>query len=253
MKRLLKYDYFYLLKTNKVLIFSAMFVLFSIFSPLTARYLKEIIGYIADDLDLGNLIPDPSLQVAFIQYTSDLYEIVFTVTMFVAVGIFIKDKSKGLRPLIYSKPINKAEYLISKMISLVSVLFIAITLGYLVFTYYTSLLFGETMFVDGIYVMLLYFVDIVFACSLALFAAMHFKNYILAIVVAWLSFIIINLLSVIERVEIFKYFPGRTREIQTSFIMGGNPENVWINILVTALFVALFTGLAIYRIRNEEI
>jgi ABC-2 type transport system permease protein len=253
MKNLLKYDYIYLLKTKKIIIFSAMFVLFSIISPLTARYLQEIIGYLVDDLALGDLIPDPSLTSAFIQYTSDLYEIVFTITMFVAVGIFIRDKSKGLRPLIYSKPINKTYYLLSKMISLVSILLFSITLGYLVFTYYTYALFDETMFTTGILVMLLYFLDIVFACSLAMFTAVHFKNYILSIVIAWVSFIGINLLSLIERMSIFSYFPGATRAVQNNLILGANVENVGYNILVTLLFISLFTVLSVIRVRNEEL
>lgn len=254
MKKLLKYEYIYLFKTKKFLIFAALFVLFSILSPLTARYLQEIIGFLVDDLDLGNLLPDPTIYSAYVQYTSDLYEMVFTITMFVAVSVFIKDKTKGLRPLIYSKPINKTKYVLSKFIAFISIIFAGAFIGYIVFTYYIYFLFDEVLFAEGIFMMIVYYLDLVLASALCLFAAAYFANYVGAIVIAWVGYIAITLLSLIERIEFLKYFPGATRSYINGFIFDTNKTgDVLLNVMVTVLIIVLLVGLSIHRIRNEEI
>ena len=112
MKKLLKYDFFYLLKTAKFTVFIAMFILFSIVSPLTAKYLNEILSFLLAGQDLGINFPEPNMFLAYGQYVSDLYEIVFFVSIFVAVSVFIKDNTKRIQPLIYIKPISITYYVL---------------------------------------------------------------------------------------------------------------------------------------------
>ena len=47
---------------------------------------------------------------------SKVYEIFLIVGIFVSVSIFMRDKNKGLLPLILSKPINRTKYLLSKLL-----------------------------------------------------------------------------------------------------------------------------------------
>ena len=98
MKKLLKYEFFYYRKTSKFIVFGAIFVLFSIISPLTAKYIQELISFLLNGEPLPIDIPDPTVYTAYEQYISDLYEIIFTVTLFVGVSIFIRDKTSRQRP-----------------------------------------------------------------------------------------------------------------------------------------------------------
>ena len=117
MIKLLKYDFIYLWRTYKFLIFPAVAVLFAFASPLTAKYINELLALLTTTTGGDPLIvlPDPVIQDSYAQYLSNLYEIFLIVCIFVSVSVFMRDKNKGLLPLVLSKPINRTNYLLSKL------------------------------------------------------------------------------------------------------------------------------------------
>ncbi|AIO18384.1 ABC-2 family transporter protein [Candidatus Izimaplasma bacterium HR1] len=258
MKKLLKYDYYYLRKTSKFIVFGAIFILFSIISPLTARYLNEILEFLLNGEDLGFPIPETTVFTAYSQYIGDLYEIVFTVTLFVGVSIFIRDKTKDLQPLIFSKPINRTKYILSKYISFTTMLLGCVLLGNIVFSYYTYLLFDEVFVIKGIYISLMYFLDLMFVCAIALFSATHFKGYIPAMLVTWGIYIFSGIINLLEDVpfvwEVLKYFPSRIQANMGNILMDvADYKDIILNVLVVLGFIAVFLGFTIRKIRNQDI
>ena len=254
MKKLLKYDFFYLRKTSKFIVFGAIFILFSIVSPLTAKYIEEILSFLLNGQDLGLPLPDPTVFTSYEQYLSDLYEIVFIVTIFVAVSIFIRDKTKNLLPLIFSKPINRTKYILSKYITFAILLLCSIIVGYLVFSYYTYFLFDEVFFGIGLIIMFLYWVDLLFVTSIALFSATHFKSYLPAILITWGLYIVSSLFNLFGEVKVIKHFPSmiKTNMIHLLYDIHTTSDIIW-NVVVTILFIGLFLGLSIRKIRSQDI
>lgn len=254
MKKLLKYDYFYLRKTSKFIVFGAIFVLFSIISPLTARYLNDILSFLLNGQDLGFVLPDPTILLAYQQYVSDLYEIVFTVTLFVGVSIFIRDKTKGLLPLIFSKPINRTKYILSKYVSFTSLLLVCVILGNIAFTYYAYFLFDEVFIVKGIYISLLYFLDLLFVSAVALFSATHFKGYIPAMLVTWGMYIFSGILTLLDKVPVIKYFPGKIQANMGHILLDTQDTGdiIW-NVAIVLALIAVLLGFTIRKIRHQDI
>lgn len=254
MKKLLKYDFFYLFKTSKFIVFGAIFVLFSIISPLTAKYLPEILEFIMNGEDMLIALPEPTTYTAYEQYISDLYEIIFTITIFVSVSIFIRDKSKNLLPFIFSKPINRTKYLLSKYVSFLVLMFVSMTLGYLVFTYYTYFLFNEIFFIKGVYMLLLYFMDIMFVTAVALFCTTIFRNYFPAMLLTWGIYIVSGILTLLERVPVIKHFPGKIQAniVHTLHGITTTGDIIW-NIGVTLSLIGVLLYFSIQTIRNQDI
>ncbi len=254
MKKLLKYDFFYLLKTSKFIVFGAIIVIFSILSPLTAMYINEILEFLLNGQELGIDMPEPTVFTSYGQYVGDMYEIVFTITIFVSVSIFIRDKTKGLQPLIFSKPINRGKYILSKYISFNTMMLVCILIGNLVFTYYTYFLFDEVFFVKGIYMSLYYFLDILFVTAVALFASVHFRNYIPAMIVTWGMYIVSGIMSIAEKTPVIKHFPGNI-QANIGLIISGVQDNVDVmwNIIVVIGLIGILLGFSIYKIRHQDI
>jgi ABC-2 type transport system permease protein len=255
MKKLLKYEFQYLQKTSKFIVFGAVFVLFSILSPLTARYMNEILAYLlASDDSIIFQAEDPTVFTSYGQYLSDLYEVVFIVILFVAVSVFIRDKTKGLLPLIFSKPINRTKYVLSKYISFLVLLAVSIIIGYIVFSYYTYFLFDDVFIVRGIYMMLLYFLDMMFVTAIALFCATQFKSYLPAIAVSWGIYLFTSILTIAENTPIIKHFPGMIKSNIVSIIYETSTTSdiIW-NIVVTSLIITGLIGLTIRKIRHSDI
>lgn len=254
MKKLLKYDFFYLWKTQKFTVFAGVFIFFSILSPLTARYLREILEYFLGEEGLGLPIPDPDVYSAYGQYISDMFETVFFVILFVAVAVFIRDKTKGLAQLVFSKPINRTQYLLSKYITFLVLVIAATLVGYLVFSYYTYFLFEEVFIAKGLGMMALFVLYIAFISSVALFAAVYMSSYLTAVVVTFGAYILFSILTILDQVAIIKYFPGTIIQSISNILMdvADTGDVVW-NIVFTLLFTGVFLGLAIHKVQQQDI
>lgn len=253
MLKLFKYDLFYLRKTQKFIVFGGVFVLFSILSPLTAKYIGEILGFFLPGEDLGSLFPDATVWLAYEQYISDLYETIFFVVLFVSVSVFIRDKSKGLLPLVFSKPINRTYYIVSKYLSFLLLLASSILLGYLLFTYYTYFLFDEVFFWKGLAMMGMYFLYLALISSIALFFATIFKTYLLAVLSTFGVYIVLSILSLFGEYGIFQYLPGMLiqRIVGVLYEVNSTGDLVW-TLITTTFITLLFLGFSILNIQKMD-
>jgi|LGVF01.2.fsa_nt_gb ABC-2 type transport system permease protein len=253
MRKLLKYDFYYLQKTSKFIIFPVLLVLLAIMSPLTARYLNEILAFTLEGtgiiIDLGS----PTAFESYSQYIGNLYELYLYVILFVAVGMFINDKTKGLLPLIISKPISRTKYILSKFITLNILIFVSLFIGYFVFDYYTFFLFDEIDMLGMFYVTLLYFVYIIYVTSIALFSATHTKSYILAIVTTFGVMIFIGALK-LWQVGILKYIPGYILNNMIELLLGvAETKEIIFNVLLTLGISSVFIVLSVIKFRKQDI
>jgi len=208
--------------------------------------LNELLDFLLGETDIGLNFPDPTIYDSYLQFYSDLNEIVLFVILFTAVSIYIRDKTKGLMPLVLSKPINRDKYYLSKYISFSILVLVSLIIGYLVFSYYTYFLFDDVLFGRGLIIMLLYFVYILFILSITLFTSIVFKSYVGSIATAFGIYIFVSILAVFDEVAIIKYFPGMmtTRAIQ--FVLHNyDAIDVWMTSLVT---LALTGGLVFYSL-----
>ncbi len=253
MKKLLKYDFYYLQKTSKFIIFPVLLVMLAIMSPLTARYLNEILAYTLEGsgivIDLGT----PTVIESYSQYIGNLYELYLYVVIFVAVGMFINDKTKGLLPLIISKPISRTKYIVSKYLSLNILLLGSLVIGYFVFDYYTFFLFDEIDMLGMFYATLLFFVYLLYVTSITLFSATHTKSYLLAIITTFGIILFLGALKLWE-VGILKFIPGYLMNNIIKILMNtAETTDIIYNVLLTLAISIVFVILSIVRFRKQDI
>jgi ABC-2 type transport system permease protein len=253
MKKLLKYDFYYLLKTSKFIIFPVVLILVAITSPLSAKYLNDLLKFALEGSGIVMAFGEPTVFDSYSQYFGNIYEIYLYVIIFIAVGMFVRDKTKGLLPLVLSKPISRTKYIISKFVSLGTLILVSLFIGYLVFGYYTFFLFDEVDMLGLFYGTLLYFVYIIYILSLSMFASTHSKSYILAVVITFGGMMLFGLLALFN-VGVFKFLPGliitNIMELLTdSFVIS---DIIW-NVVVTLIISAIFMTLSILRFKKQDI
>jgi len=253
MFKLLKYDFYHLRKTSKFIVFPVVIILFAIISPITARYMNQILDLALADSGIDIVLTDPVVLDSYLQYIGNLYETILFVVLFVGVGFFIKDKTKGLLPLVLSKPISKTKYLLSKYISLSILILVSLLLGYLVFSYYTYFIFNEIDMFGMFLTTMLFFVFTIYVLSISLFTATHFKSYLASVSVTFGIYILTSMLTIFE-VSIFKYLPGFISSSSVDILIGEEVVgDVYINVGVTLLISIIFIFFSIKKFRNQDI
>jgi ABC-2 type transport system permease protein len=253
MFKLLKYDFYHLRKTSKFIIFPVVIVIFAILSPMTARYMNDILDLALAESGFDIVLTDPVVMDSYLQYIGNLYETILFVILFVGVGFFIKDKTKGLLPLVLSKPISKPKYLLSKYVSLSVLILGSLLIGYLVFSYYTYFIFKEVDMFGMLLTTLLFFVFILYLLSISMFTATHFKSYLASVSVTFGIYILTSMLTIFE-VSIFKYLPGFLSSFSVDILM--NQEvvgDVLISVGITILLSIMFIYFSIKKFIKQDI
>lgn len=253
MYKLLKYDFYHLRKTSKFIVFPVIIVLFAIISPVTARYMNQILDLALSGSGINIDLTDPVALDSYIQYIGNLYETILFVVLFVAVGFFIKDKTKGLLPLILSKPIGKIKYLLSKYISLSILILVSLLLGYFVFSYYTYFIFKEIDMLGMFITTMLFFVYVLYILAISLFTATHFKSYLASVSVTFGIYLLTSMLTMFK-VSVFKYFPGVISNSSIDLLLGEEAlTDVLLVVGVTLLLSASFIALSIRKFIKQDI
>ncbi len=253
MGKLLKYDFIYLKKTSKFIIFPAVAIIFAILSPLTARYMNELLKFLMTESGPIISLPDPTVLDSYIQYIGNLYEIFLIVIIFIGVGMFMRDKNKGLLPLILSKPIHRVKYLLSKLTSLSILLLGTLVISGVIFSYYTYFLFEEVDLLIVLNTTLLYFLYILFILSVAMFLSVFTKSYASASILTFIIYIVTNIIGGFQKWGL-DYLPGRISQRISEVVIGVvDPQTMIITILVTIVLSGLLLFFSIKKFNQYDI
>ena len=133
-------------QTKRLLVITAVFLLFGLASPLVAYFTPQIIGSIEEAAMFADLIPEPSNRDAVTQYVGNITQFGFILVLLLGMGAVAGEKERGLTPMILSKPMPRWAFLLSKFAAQTLVYLLGFTLSGLAVYYYTYLLFEPLTF-----------------------------------------------------------------------------------------------------------
>jgi ABC-2 type transport system permease protein len=128
-------------RTRRLPVVAILFLVVGIISPLTARYLNEILELLlADQLPMA--LPDPTVATAVEQLQKNLGQLGALAAIALAMGSVSGELDKGTAALVLAQPATRTAFLVAKLAALAIVLLVATLLGVVVAAVYTSILFG---------------------------------------------------------------------------------------------------------------
>lgn len=242
MKTIIKYDVLYFKKTSKFIVFGILGVFLAGFSALTAKYFNLIIEFSLGQEGIDVTLPEPTVLESYTQFFSNFTQIYVFVLMFVAIMFFIQDKTRGHYPLLFTKPLYRSHYLLSKSIVITATVVVSYFISALFFGYYTYFLFGE--FDVGLFLIasLAFIAFMVLMVHLGLVFSVVFKTYLGAIMVPIAIFILFGLLTPLDG-GIMKYFPQHLLVYPVSLMDNSVAVSV---VVITSLIALVISGGLIY-------
>lgn len=131
-------------RTRRFWVVAAVLLLFGMTSPLVARYLPEIIRALGGDQvmeGLEQVIPPPTVADAVGQYVKNCFQFGVILALLVPMGAVVGEKDRGTAPMLLSKPVSRAAFLLAKFVAVSAVFLVSILLAALGSYYYTGVLF----------------------------------------------------------------------------------------------------------------
>jgi ABC-2 type transport system permease protein len=128
-------------RTMRIFVVAIVFALFGILSPLTAKYLPDILKAVGgDQIPLG-LIPTPKTADAVDQFLKNLGQFGALTAILLAMGAVATEKERGTAALILTKPASRAAFLLAKLVAISLDLLVATAAAGILGYYYTLVVF----------------------------------------------------------------------------------------------------------------
>lgn len=133
-----------IVRTWRLPVLGGLVLFFALTGPVLALYTPELIKSLATQQP-GVIIqvPDPTWRDAYLQWTSNLSEIVAFVTLIVGAGAIAGEVSSGTATLVLTKPVSRVAFVLAKALSLMGLVTGVVLAGAAVTQLLTYVVFGE--------------------------------------------------------------------------------------------------------------
>jgi ABC-2 type transport system permease protein len=127
-------------RTRRLPVLAILFLVVGIVSPLTARYMNDILeAALAGQLPMT--LPDPTVATAVEQLQKNLGQLGALAAIALAMSSVSGELDRGTAALVLAQPATRAAFLLAKLVAIAVVLLLCTALGVTVAWIYTAILF----------------------------------------------------------------------------------------------------------------
>lgn len=235
-------------KTYRLLIVVAVFLLFGLSTPLMLKYLPDILKLSGEQIPIQ--IPAFAAADSLKSYLGNLGQVGVLVAVLVGMGSIAQERERGTAVMTLCKPVGFGAFALAKLTALVLTLAVGLALGALGCYFYTVLLLGN---VDGpsfILMNLLVAAYFVVCLSVTLMYSAFFKSQLAAGALALVSLIGAALVGSIPLVG--QYSPNALMSWARG-LATGRAVTFWPALVVSGLVVVASLLAGWQMLRTKEL
>jgi len=251
MRALLAKEWLEVVRTRRLLVLCVVFLFFGMLSPLTARYMGEIIAMMSESMD-GVVIqlPAPSLREAVVQYIANLAENYPLAIILVAMGCLVTERERGTLAMLLARPVPRWQVLLSKYLALLALLLLALAVAALGAWYYSLVLFDGPPALDFLLLNLAGAVYLAVILALTVLASTLARSTVVAGALSLGFWLALSLLGSLPGLR--DWLPPALVAHAAELGMGARPD-VWPAALVALAVIAACLAGAWGFLRKQEL
>ena len=236
------------LRTHKLLIVSAVFLVFGFATPLLIKFMPQLLEASGEDIIVQ--MPDPSAVMALGEYANTLVQVGTLVAVLVAMGAIARERERGLAAMILSKPVSLGAYVAAKLAAESTTFIAALVLGSAACYAYTVLLIEPADLSSFLALNLLLALFFVFCLSVTLLCSSLFRNQLAAGGVSLVALIVQALLTQVPGLG--DYLPARLT-VWGIGLLSGLHASAWPAVAVTLAVIAACLFLSPVVLHHREL
>jgi len=236
------------IRTHKLLIVAAVFLLFGFATPLLMKYMGQLLEATAGDIVVQ--MPEPTAAMAIGEYASTLVQVGTLVAVLVTMGAIARERERGLAAMVLSKPVALGAYVTAKLAAATTTFLVSLLLGSAACYAYTVLLIEPTGISAFVAMNLLLALFFVFCLSVTLLCSSLFRSQLAAAGVALLVLIAQALLTQVPIIG--DYLPAQLTGWGIGLLSGPHPA-AWTALGTTVVLSAACLFLSTVVLRRKEL
>lgn len=239
-----------IIKTPKLIIIASVFLFFSILSPLTAKYINEILAASLKDVQL--VLPTPTYKDAWLQFFKNMTSMCLLVYLIIMTGSIASEKSKGSILLVLTKKVSRFNFLSSKVLAGILLFTASYLVSLLISGYYTYVIFDAVSF-NGLFtaIVLMWLLGIFFTVT-AIFTSTISKSPTIAALLGFAIYAVLNILTVFSSLN--KFNPVGAGSVINNIIAGTSDisDNIISIISLVVLSIIMYIS-SLFIFRRQEL
>ncbi len=237
--------------TNKIIVLPALFLFFGIISPLSARYMNEIISSV-NNSGIVMKLPPPGPFDAYVQLFKNFYTMVPIFYILIFMGSVSDEKAKGSLALVLTKGVSRFDFLASKLLANLILATLSILVSSAAFLYYSIMLFPCFPLEGFSAALFMFWLYTVFMICAMLFASTISSGNSISAVLGFSLFIIVSIIAIFPNIS--PYFPGALHPEGLKAIETGAFTRGCLSASVsTAIYSAVFAVSAYFSFRAQDL
>ncbi len=237
---LLKKEFTEQLRTYKLVIIGGIFLLFAITTPLTLKYLPQLLEF-AGTSGMEIVVPPPTAVESLVEYAGTIGQIGVLLAVLMAMGSIANERRHGTAVITLSKPVSRAAFVNAKLIANSLTFLVSLVVSSLVCYLYTVLLIEEANLMAFLGMNLIVALFLVFCLAVTVLFSSLFRSSLAAGGIALAALIGQAGLSAIPGIG--DYFPGKLLNWGNVLLAGGD-TTYWPALIITAALIVLCPFLA---------
>jgi len=241
-------------RTRRLPLVGILFVLVGLISPLTAKFLPDILKAALGDQLTGIPLPQADALAAIGQLQKNLGQLGALAAIALGMGAVSGELDRGTAALVLAQPVSRPVFLAAKLAAIGVVLAISTALAVVVAWVYTAILFEPLPIAGWIALAVLDWLFLSVWAALTLWASAATASTTAAAGLGFVALIVISLVAVVPAIE--RFLPVGLIGPASSLAVGSGAD-VDLAILATAVLgsvalvaIAAFGAVAAFRRRE---
>ncbi len=218
-------------RTRRLPAVAILFLIVGILSPLTARYLNEILVMALGD-QLPVTLPDPTAATAIEQLLKNMSQMGALAAIALAMGSVSGELDRGTAALVLAQPATRPAFLMAKLSGIAVVLGVGTALGVGVAWIYTAILFEPLPIAGWLVLAVLAWLALVAWAALTFLASAATGSTTAAAGLGFVALIVMSLLAVIPALD---HVLPTGLSLPAALMAAGQGERVATGDLATAI------------------
>jgi ABC-2 type transport system permease protein len=233
------------LRTYRLLIVVAVFLVFGLGTPLLLKYLHELIP-----AEEATILPEFTAIDAVKGYLDTLGQVGLITTILVAMGMVSRERETGTAAMTLSKPIGCGYFIAAKLAALALTFGLGIAVGAVGCYFYTVVLFEDPGGLNFLLASLIGGLYLLFCLAVTLMYSSFFKSQLAA---GGLALVTLVALVGSAGLPVMKdYSPGALPAWSQS-VASGSSENPWGVLIVSVVLIILTTIMGWQALKKKEL
>lgn len=238
-------------RTKKILIMLIVFLVLAIMSPLFAKLTPEILKMMDIDASALNLA-NPTAFDSFVQFFKNIGQMGLIILVIIFSGIMSNEFSKGTLINILTKGVKRNHIILSKFLVASIIWILVYFVSFLIFYLYTIYYFDTAFLNNIIFSASLLCLFGILLISIIILGGTLFRNTIGSLLTPMISYGILLILSVINKLESFN--PISLTILNNSLIENKiSPSYLYPAIIITICLIVTNIIISILVFKKSEI